>query len=146
MRISRAAVLSRLVLTGTLAFATIAFLGEVWRQESSCPALSPPDAPVLAWRLGTPPVERLRSFLDAAHRHLPHGALVGFASPEGAGGAAFIRRLWAAYLAPDLNILDAADAHAYTHYVLAYGVRIDRPGVSLVRPLPGGGLYRLGPP
>ncbi len=146
MQISRAAILSRLVLTGTLVFATIAFLGEAWRQERACPAVSPPDAPVLAWRLGTPPVERLRGFLDAAHRLLPRGALVGFASPEGPDGAAFIRRLWAAYLAPDLNILDAADAHAYTRYVLAYGVRLDRAGVSLVRPLPGGGLYRLGPP
>ena len=60
--------------------------------------------------------------------------------------AALFRRLWAAYLEPDLNLLGEADAHAYTHYVLAYGVRIDRPGLSLVRSLPGGGLYRIGPP
>lgn len=146
MQVSPAAILARLILSGTLTFATIGFLAELRAQQRFCAATLPQNAPVLAWRLGTPPVERLRSFLDDAHRLLPHGAIVGFASPEGPLDAAFFRRLWAAYLVPDLNLLSEADAHAYTHYILAYGVRIDRPGVSLVRPLPGGGLYRIGPP
>jgi hypothetical protein len=146
MPLSPGPILARLALSATLAFAAIGFLGEVRVQESSCSAVSPVDAPVLAWRLGTPPVERLRRFLDEAHRSLPHGAVLGFASPEGPLDAALFRRLWAAYLEPDLNLLGEADAHAYTRYILAYGVRIDRPGLSLVRSLPGGGLYRIGPP
>jgi len=146
MQISSSVILARLLLSAALALATLGFLGEVRRQESSCMAALPESAPVLAWRLGTPPVERLRSFLEDAHRLLPHGAIVGFASPEGPVDAAFFRRLWAAYLAPDLNLLSQAEAHSYTHYILAYGIRIDRPGLSLVRPLPGGGLYRIGRP
>jgi hypothetical protein len=137
--------LARLALSAALACAAIGFLGEIRAQARSC-AAPPPDAPVLAWRPGTPPVERLRRFLDEARRFLPHGAVLGFASPGGPADAAFFRRLWAAYLAPELNLLDEADAPAHTHYILAYGVRIDRPGVSLVRPLPGGGLYRIGRP
>jgi hypothetical protein len=146
MPLSPGPILARLALSTTLALATIGFLGEVRTQARSCAAAPPLDAPVLAWRLGTPPVERLRRFLDEAHRVLPHGAVLGFASPEGPLDAAFFRRLWAAYLEPDLNLLGEADAHAYTHYILAYGVPIDRPGLSLVRQLPGGGLYRIGPP
>src|ERR1700680_3573136 len=145
MPLSPAPILARLALSAALACATIGFLGEVREQARSC-AAPPLDAPVLAWRLGTPPVERLRRFLDEAHRFLPHGAVLGFASPGGPVGEAFFRRLWAAYLAPDLNLPGESDAHAYTHYILAYGVRIDGPGVSLVRPLPGGGLYRIGRP
>jgi len=145
MPLSPGPILARLALSAALACATIGFLGEVREQAHSC-AAPPLDAPVLAWRLGTPPVERLRRFLDEAHGVLPHGAVLGFASADGPVGAAFFRRLWAAYLAPDLNLLGEADAHAHTHYILAYGVRIDRPGVSLVRPLPGGGLYRIGRP
>lgn len=146
MQTAPAPVLVRLLLSGALALATIGFLAELRVQGSSCAAAPPQNAPVLSWRLGTPPVERLRRFLGDAHRLLPHGAIVGFASPEGPLDAALFRRLWAAYLVPDLNLLSEADAHAYTHYILAYEVRVDRPGVSLVRPLPGGGLYRIGPP
>ncbi len=101
---------------------------------------------MLSWRLGIPAVERLRHFLGLARGLLSPGATVGFVSPDEQRGDSFFRRLWAAYLAPDLNFLNAADAPAYTHYMIAYGVRIDRPGVSLAWSLPGGGLYRIGPP
>jgi hypothetical protein len=145
MPLSPGPILARLALGAALAGAAVGFLGEVRAQARSC-AAPPPDAPVLAWRPGTPPVESLRRFLDEARRFVPHGAVLGFASPAGPVDAAFFRRLWAAYLAPDLNLLGEADAPAHTHYILAYGVRIDRPGVSLVRPLPGGGLYWIGRP
>lgn len=146
MGISPAPILARVVLSGALAFATIAFLGAVRGQLRYCSAAPPPNAPVLSWRMHTPQVERLRGFLDDARRVLPHGAFVGFASAEGPLQAALIRRFWAAYLAPDLNLLNEDEVDVHTHYILAYGVRLDRPGVSLVRPLQGGGLYRIGPP
>jgi hypothetical protein len=146
MRFLPVPILARSVLGVTLAVATIGFVGEVRVQWRSCRADPPQNAPVLAWRLGTPPVEHLRRFLDDAHELLPPGAVVAFASPEGPFDAASYRQLWAAYLEPDLNLQRDVEPHAYTHYILAYGFRIDRPGVTLVRPLPGGGLYRIGPP
>lgn len=146
MEISPASILARMFLSGTLAVAAISFLGAVRGQRRACSATPPPDAPVLAWRLRTPEVERLRGFLDDARRVLPHGAAVGFASADGPLEAALIRRFWAAYLAPDLNLRNEDAADIRPHDVLAYGVRLDRPGVSLVRPLQGGGLYRIGPP
>jgi hypothetical protein len=130
-----------------VAWAAAAFLGEVWRQQKGCAAPPAETAPVVAWRLGTPPVERLRHFLDAARETLPSGTVAAFASPDGPFNAPFFRRMWAAYLAPELNLPGAADAASpYPDYILAYGVRVDRPGASLVRPLPGGALYRTGPP
>jgi hypothetical protein len=144
MRISWVAILARSLLGAVLVSAAVGFFGEVWTQERSCEAVPSPNVPVLAWRLGTPPVEALRHFLGAARALLPRGAVVGFTSPEGPIDAAFFRRLWAAYLEPDLNVVDDADRHA--HYILAYGLRIDRPGVHFIHPLPGGGLYQIGRP
>src|SRR5258708_1266407 len=143
MQRSPAAIVARVLLSAALAVAAVGFVGELRVQESSCTAAPPDGAPVLAWRLGTPPVERLRSFLDDAHRLLPRGAIVGFASREGPVDAPFFRRLWAAYLQPDLNWVSDADAKPYTHYVLAYEVRLDRPGMSLVQPLAGGCHLRI---
>lgn len=136
MRISPVAILARLLLVAGLVFAAVGFLGEVWTQERSCEAVQSPNVPVLAWRLGTPPVEGLRHSLDDARALLPRGAVVGFTSPAGPINAPFFRRLWAAYLEPDLNIVDSTDAHA--QYIIAYGLRIDRRGAYLLHPLPGG--------
>src|ERR1700674_502139 len=146
MRIAPKALLARFALACALAIASISFLGAIRGQRRSWGAALPRNAPVLAWRLGTPEVERLRLCLDAARGLVPRGAFVGFASPDGPLDSAFFRRLWAAYLAPDLNLLSDADAHAYTRLIIACGEKLDRPGVSLLRPLPEGGLYRIGPP
>jgi hypothetical protein len=134
------------VLAGTLALASISFLGAIRGGRRACAVVLPPNAPVLAWRPEMPEVERLRRCLDAAHGALARGAVVGFASPEGPPGSAFFRRLWAAYLAPDLNLLSEGDAQAHARWIIACGEKLDRPGVSLVRALPAGGLYRIGPP
>lgn len=129
-----------------MAYAAAAFVGEVWTREKACAAPPSESAPVLAWRLGTPPVDRLRRFLDAARGLLPSGTVAGFASPAGPVEAPFFRRMWAAYLEPELNLPGDTDASQQARYILAYGIRIDRPGVSPIQPLPGGTLYRIGPP
>jgi hypothetical protein len=144
---SLASIAARSLLGAALAWAAIGFGDEVRAHARACSAAAPQQAPALEWRFGTPPVERLRALLDAAHRLLPPGALVGFAPAPGCRDEeAFFQRLWAAYLAPDLNVVGEDQAHAYTRYLIAGGALRDRPETRLLLPLPGGALYRIGPP
>src|SRR5579864_3046929 len=136
--------LLRLLAACVLALAALALVQAVRDERRECAAARDEHTLVVAWKLGTPAVERFRSCLDGAHQLLAPGALVALATPAGPMEAAFFRRLWAAYLVPDLNWLDDAEAHTYTHYEVACGEHLAGPRFTLLRELPDGALYWIG--
>jgi hypothetical protein len=108
-------------------------------------AVPPTSAPVVSWRLGSRPAERLRRCLDEARGLLPADAVVTFVSPPGPLQADFFRSRWAAYLLPDLDVVTPADGPTGSRFLIAFQMGADRPGLTLIRELPGlCGLYSLG--
>jgi hypothetical protein len=100
---------------------------------------------VVSWRIGSRPAERLRRCLDEAHGLLPRGSIVTFVSPPGALQADFFRSRWAAYLLPDLDVVTPADGPVGSRFLIAFQMRVERLGVTLIHDLPGlCGLYGLG--
>lgn len=102
----------------------------------------------VSWRPGMPPVERLAACLDAARSALPGGAAVAFSSPADAGGSAFFRSRWAAYLMPERDVLAWDDPHApvAAGWVIAFRQDLSDPRDPRLEPAgrwPGCRLYRV---
>jgi hypothetical protein len=136
--------LLRVALCAAVAWAANGFVRLVIAEHRQC-AGPPVAAGALAWRLGSPEAERLASFLAEAKADLPAGEAVGFTAAGGQGEATLCR-LWAAYLEPDLDFVALPNAAAFSHHILAFQERIDRPGLTLVGRFKEGFLYRIGPP
>jgi hypothetical protein len=132
--------LSRLLLSLALGWAAYSLLREATAGVRSL-AEPPSSGPVINWRLGSRPAERLHRCLQEAHRLVSPDPFVTFVSPPGAIDAEFLRWRWAAYFLPDLDVVRLSDGAP--GYVIAFQMRLDRPTMTLVRELPGGGwLYR----
>lgn len=96
------------------------------------------------WRLGSPPVERLGSFLTVAGEEMPGDAFVILDSSTLPEGERPYLAMWAAYLLPRHQVLPPArELVPQAGYWLVYG---DGPEPPAGRPLLStatGSLYRL---
>jgi hypothetical protein len=127
-----------------LAWAAWALLAEVSGAVAGFDLRERARPSAIAWRFGIPQVARLTLFTDAARPLLPPGTRVAFASrPD---GDAFFRHRWAAYLLSEVDLIPWDDpAGRSARLLLSYSYRVDDPRLRLLRRLPAGFLYQVGP-
>ena len=99
------------------------------------------------WRLGSPPVVRLATCLDAARRLVPAGSSVAFATPGVPPETALFYVRWAAYLMPAQNVFKPEEAAA--RYVVSWRLPLAGRELARLQParrLPGCFLYAASRP
>jgi hypothetical protein len=139
--------LKRLLLGLLVLWAGVSLLGEARGALTSWDARSAWETQSDAWRLGSPPVARLKACLDAAGPLMPPGGKLVFAAPGEAQDRALFARRWAAYLMPARDVLGPAEGTA--RYVLSWRLPLAGPELAkarLVRQLPGCFLYEANRP
>lgn len=141
--------LMRFLLGLLVLWAGVSLLGEAGRAMTSWDGRAEWEAQPDAWRLGSPPVGRLKACLDAARRLVPPGGKVIFVTPGEPPDRALFARRWAAYLMPAHDVFGPGESTA--RYVLSWRVPLDGPelarpefaGIHPVRQLPGCILYEV---
>lgn len=136
--------LRKLILGFALAWAGVAFLQEVNGAVRSFDARETRAAGPMYWRFGIPQMTGFARCVAAAHREIPAGSVVAFASRPGPDAADFFRWRWAAYLLPEMHVVPLSDAEAsrMADYLLTFRLESDDPRFEPLRRLPGGWLYR----
>lgn len=109
-------------------------------------ALSRNEAPVL-WRFGTPPVLELTRCMDRVRSELARDSIVGFVSAEGPSGDQLFRWRWAAFLAPEIHLLEVHDPvpPLSTAFLVVYGREFRHRQIEPVFESPGCSLFRVRP-
>lgn len=96
------------------------------------------------WRIHSRHVAELREFLQEARPHLPTGQAIGVVDDPAAPEASYFRYLWAAYLAPDLELrhAGAGDPRAGVRTWLAFGPPVEDPRFEILFEAEVGRVYR----
>ncbi len=134
--------LKRLFLGLLVLWAGVSLLGEARGALTSWDARSAWEPQSDAWRLGSPPITRLKACLDAAGALVPPGDKLVFTAPGEPPDRDLFARRWAAYLMPAHDILGPKEGTA--RYVLSWHLPLAGPKLAKVRPvrqLPGCFLY-----
>ncbi len=140
----------KLLLGLALVWAGYAALREINEALSGYDVRDRWQARPLLWRAGMPPADDLARFAASARPLLPAGSRVAFASPAASpaarldpGADLFVYR-WAAYLLPEVDLVEAASpAAARADYALGYRLALPADRFQALSRLPGGWLYRV---
>lgn len=132
------------LLAGLLAWHGLALIRAA--HTAAAPWLGPePNFRVAArWLPGTRQVDKLERFLAVVAEATPPGSRIAFLSDQSFTPDGFYSDLWAGYLLPEREVVPAADARAWAlaSHVAAYRMRLDAPGLGLIRATPDGAVYR----
>jgi len=142
---------SQLALLALLAWAAFACALELHRSEWLLRHDPFPEERPSTWRITSRPVARMARFASFAAKALPPGSRVAVAAGPGPEGERLCRYLWLIYFLPGVETrLASAPSPASpirpelpVDFWIAYGARIESPGLAPILATPDGAVYRV---